>query len=94
MRQKWHSFYLLKFKTIKWKFVYNTYEKLTITKSKRAKRLNRKLNLPSFGNFSSGGLFLFLLVEVKSIISAAVAAIYSPKTSINNTNANIIKKYY
>ncbi len=93
MRQKWHSFYLLKFKRIKWKFIYNTYEKLTITKRKRASRLNRKLNLPSLGNFSSGGLFLFLLVEVKSIISAAAAAINSPKTNINKTNANIIKKY-
>lgn len=70
------------------------YEKLTITKSKSAKRLNRKLYLPSFGNFSSVGLLLFLLLDVKSIISTKKLAINSPKTNINNTNANIIKKYY
>ncbi len=69
------------------------FKKLTNTKSKSAKRLNRKLYLPSFGNFSSVGLFLFLLVEVKSIISTIKLAINSPNTIINNTNANTIKKY-
>ena len=69
------------------------FKKLTNTKSKSAKRLNRKLYLPSFGNFSSVGLLLFLFVEVKSIISTQNEAIKRPKTNINNTNANIIKKY-
>ncbi len=69
------------------------FKKLTNTKSKSAKRLNRKLYLPSFGNFSSVGLLLFLLVEVKSIISATKLAINSPKTLMSKINANIIKKY-
>ena len=51
-----------------------------------------KLGKYSFGNFSSAGLLLFLLVEDKSITNTKKLAINSPKTSINNTNANIIKK--
>ncbi len=94
MRQKWHSFYLLKFKTFKWKFIYQTFKKLTITKSKRAKRLNRKLYLPSSGNFSSVGLLVFLLVEVKSIISRAAEKINNSNTQISKINVSIIKKYY
>ncbi len=69
------------------------FKKLTNTNSKSAKRLNRKLNLPSFGNFSSVGLLLFLLVEVKSIISTTKLAINSPNTLMSKINANIIKKY-
>jgi hypothetical protein len=68
------------------------YEMLTNTKSKRAKRLNRKLYLPSFGNFSSVGLLLFLLVEVKSIISTIKLDTNNPKTQIKSINANIIKR--
>ena len=69
------------------------FKKLTNTNSKSAKRLNRKLNLPSFGNFSSVGLLLFLLVEVKSIISTTKLGINSPNTLMSKINANIIKKY-
>jgi hypothetical protein len=70
------------------------YEKLTSTKSNRAKRLNRKLYFPNFGNFSSGGLLLFLFVEVKSMISTTKLAINNPKTKSSKINANIIEKYY
>ncbi len=69
------------------------FKKLTNTKSKSAKRLNRKLYLPSFGNFSSVGLLLFLLVEVKSIINTTKLDINNPNTNNNNTKTNIIKKY-
>ena len=94
MRQKWHSFYLLKFKIIKRKSIYQTFKKLTITKSKSAKRLNIKLYLPSSGNFSSVGLLVFLLVEVKSIISRAAEKINNSNTQISKINVSIIKKYY
>ncbi len=70
------------------------YEKLTSTKRKRVKRLNRKLYFPSFGNFSSVGLLLFLFVEVKSMISKIKLAINNPNTKISKINANIIEKYY
>lgn len=94
MRQKRRIFYLLKFKIFRCISIYNVYEKLTNTKSNRAIRLNRKLYLPSFGNLSSGGLFLFLLVEVKSMISTTKLAINSPKTSISKKNTSIIIKKY
>ena len=70
------------------------YEKLTSTKSNRAKRLKTKLYFPSFGSFSSVGLLLFLFVEVKSMISTIKLAINNPKTQISKINANIIEKYY